>query len=437
MEHRLDEGGRDTVRLMIVGGGGGQLHAIRKAQSLGIEVIVSDRDPTAPGMQIADYPAAADTFDADATAKAARLHGAEGITTLGTDQPVLTVTRAAGRLGLPRALTPEQALAATNKRWMKPALERCGVPHSPYLVVDRGFRAEDLRGLPGPYVLKPVDSQGQRGVVRLETAEEVSRYLPETLQYSRDGYALVEEFYPGGEITFSGWVRDGEVYPLAITDRRTMPFYPHIGVCIAHTYPSRFSSEWEAEILDISRRIVGGIGIRRGPLYFQMLIGPEGVRVNEIACRIGGAYEDEFIPLLTGVDVDALQFFEALGEKSVPVLREGFERDCFGLGSYRYPSRDCMAVLLFFTRPMQVAGTAPVEDVLAVPGVHRAAYLLPPGRAVGPMRNSTGRAGYIIIKGSTKESVNRAIREAYSRLGIFDQSGRNGVIDYSAESMLE
>ena len=437
MEHRRDKGGRDTVRLMIVGGGGGQLHAIRQARSLGIEVIVSDRDPAAPGMQVADYPVEADTFDVEATVQAARRYGADGIMTLGTDQPVLTVTTAAGRLGLPRALTPEQARAATNKRWMKPMLERCGVPHSPYRVVDRGFRTEDLRGLKGPYVLKPVDSQGQRGVVRLDTPEEVADYLPGTLQYSRDGYALVEEFYPGEEITFSGWVRDGEVYPLTVTDRRTMPFYPHIGVCIAHTYPSRFSGEWGDEIIDISRRIVRGMDIRRGPLYFQMLIGPEGVRINEIACRIGGAYEDEFIPLLTGVDIDALQFYEALGEKSGPVLREGFERDCFGLESYRYPARDSMAVLLFFTRPMKVAGSGPVEDVLAVPGVHRAAYLLPPGREVGPMRNSTGRAGYIIIKGSTKDSVNRSIMEAYARLEVLDPSGCNGVIDYSAESMLE
>ncbi len=425
------------MRLMIVGGGGGQLHAIRKAQTLGIEVIVSDRDPAAPGMQIADYPAAADTFDAEATVQAARTFAADGIMTLGTDQPVLTVTRAAGRLGLPRALTEDQALIATNKRWMKPMFEGCGVPHSPYRVIDRSFRMEDLRGLRAPFVLKPVDSQGQRGVVRLDTADEVSRYLPGTLQYSREGYALVEEFYPGGEVTFSGWVRDGDVYPLTITDRRTMPFYPHIGVCIAHTYPSRFSGAWGGEIIEISRRIVRGMGIRRGPLYFQMLIGAEGIRVNEIACRIGGAYEDEFIPLLTGVDIDALQFYEALGKKAGPSLRRGFERDCFGLETFRYPAGETMAVLLFFTRPMQVAGTGTAADVLKVPGVRRAAYLLAPGREVGPMRNSTGRAGYTIIKGSTKESVNRSIREAYARLEILDPAGGNGVIDYSAESMLE
>src|SRR6056297_4270373 len=259
------------MKLLIVGGGQGQLRAIRRAQQAGIRTVVSDMNPDAPGAAIADAFARADTFDLDATADAARRHGADGIATLGTDQPVLTVTRAAEQLGLPHSLSVEQALALTNKRYMKRWLDECGLPHSPYRIVGPGVQLEELEGLRPPLVLKPVDSQGQRGVVRLESAAQVVEYLPESLSYSREGYAVVEEFYPGQEITFSGWVRDGRMYPLTITDRLTKPFYPHIGVCIAHTYPSRCFAEHGAKIVDISRRIVEGFGIRQGPLYFQML----------------------------------------------------------------------------------------------------------------------------------------------------------------------
>ena len=422
------------MRLLIVGGGGGQLNAIRAARSLGIETVVSDRDPGAPGMQIADFGVVADTFDAEATEKAARMYKVDGIATMGTDQPVLTVSRAAEKLGLPRALSPDQALAATNKRYMKPMLEGCGVPHNPYRLVHAGFRPEELGGLRPPYVLKPVDSQGQRGVVRLESPDEIERYLPETLRFSRDGYALVEEFYPGDEITFSGWVRDGVMYPLTITDRRTRHLYPHIGVCVAHTYPSRHFEAYGEAIRDISARIVEGMGIRQGPLYFQMLIGPQGVRVNEIACRIGGAYEDEFIPMLTGVNIDALLFSEALGpEANLPFHDTG----CFGLHAYRYPAPGVMAVLLFFTRPLQVKALGRREMLMEIPGVVQARYLLSPGQTVGPMHNSTGRAGYIIIRGSTKKEVNMTVNTVYKHLSVLDAEGRNGVLDFSSESALE
>ncbi len=423
------------MKLLIVGGGQGQLQAIRRARRAGIRTVVSDMDPAAPGAAVADAFVQADTFDSEATAAAARRHGVDGIATLGTDQPVLTVTRAAEQLGLPRSLRVEQALALTNKRYMKRWFDECGIPHSPYRIVGPGVQLEELEGLRPPLVLKPVDSQGQRGVVRLESAAQVVEYLPESLSYSREGYAVVEEFYPGREITFSGWVREGRMYPLTITDRITKPFYPHIGVCIAHTYPSRCFAEHGGEIVEISRRIVEGFGIRQGPLYFQMLIGPEGVRVNEVAARIGGAYEDEFIPALTGVDIDMLNFGEALGSPGRP---GGIDAEATAaLQAFRYPASGALSVLLFFTGPMEVAAVGSEAALQKLPGVLSARYLLPPGRRVGPMHNSTGRAGYVIIQGSGPAQVNRRIEAVYRSLVLRDPAGENRVLNFARQSWVE
>lgn len=420
------------MKLLLVGGGQGQLRALGRARQAGLEVVVSDMNPAAPGAALADAFAQADTFDAAGTAAAARRHRVDGIATLGTDQPVLTVTRAAAELGLPRSLSVEQALAVTNKRYMKQWFDECGIPHSPYRIVGADFHPELLEGLRPPLVLKPVDSQGQRGVVRLESADQVAEYLPETLRFSRDGYAVVEEFYPGREVTFSGWVRGGRMYPLTITDRITKPFYPHIGVCIAHTYPSRCTAEYGAEIVDISRRIVEGFGIRQGPLYFQMLIGPAGVRVNEVAARIGGAYEDEFIPALTGIDIDMLNFAEALGTAGRP---GGIDAAASAaLQAYRYPAAGALAVLLFFTEPMQVAAIGPKAALRQIPGVVAARYLLEPGRRVGPLHNSTGRAGYVIIQADSPAQVNRSIDAVYAALEVNDPAGRNRVLNFAGGS---
>ncbi len=415
------------MRLMIVGGGQGQLKAIRQARESGIETVVSDLNPHAPGLGEADIGVVADTFDPGATMDAARKHRVDGITTLGTDQPVMTVTRVAEELGLPHALSVDQALAVTNKRFMKAEFDRLGVPHNPYRIISSDFKFGELMGLRPPFVLKPVDSQGQRGVVRLDSPRELPRYLTETLGFSRDGYAVVEEYYESDEITFSGWIREGQVYPLTITDRRSVPHYPHIGVCVAHTYPSCHFPRHRNEIRRISPRKVGGLGIRQGPIYFQMLIGKDGVRVNEIACRIGGAYEDEFIPALTGVDLNLLNFREALGQNVGNTGPEGF----------RYPANGAVAVLLFFTEALTVERTAPIEVVQEIPGVLNARYLVSRGRKIGPIHNSTGRAGYVIVRGGTTSSVNHIVREVYGKLGVFDAHGKNRLIDYSVESMLK
>lgn len=415
------------MRLMIVGGGQGQLNAIRQAKRMGYETVVSDRDPKAPGLSLAGHGVRADTFDVRETLQAAQKYAVDGIATLGTDQPVLTVTRVAEQLGLPHSLSDEQALIMTNKRYMKPMFKGCAIPHTPYRIVDASFRTAELEGLEPPFVVKPVDSQGQRGVLRLSSAAEVAEYLPQSLAFSRDGYAVVEEYYESDEITFTAWVRSGELFPLSITDRRTRSNFPHIGVCYAHTYPSRHFERYGEEILEISRRITECVGITQGPLYFQMLIGRDGIKVNEIAARIGGAYEDEFIPALTGVDINRLNFAEALGkEASMETLRR-----------FKYPAEGAMAVLLVFTEPLSVAGIGSRDELLEVPEVLQARYLLGSGSEVGPMHNSTGRAAYVIIKGDTAAQVNGGIRRVYDRLFLSGGDGSNRIIDFSEESFLE
>src|SRR6056297_3095164 len=105
-----------------------------------------------------------------------------------------------------------------------------------------------------------------------------------------------------------------------------------------------------------------------------MLIGPEGVRVNEVAARISGAYEDEFIPALTGVDIDMLNFGEALGSPGPP---GGLDSEASGaLRAFRYPAPGALAVLLFFTEPMEVAAVGSEAALRELPGVLSARYLL-------------------------------------------------------------
>ncbi len=420
--------GCDVPRLLCVGGGDGQILGIRRAKELGCRVAVSDANPEAPGIELCDVFYRADTFDPEATRAAASAFGADGLFTYGTDQPVLTVARAAGELSLAQVLSAETALAVTNKRVMKRLFDEAGIPSCRYRILGGEGDLDRLYALEAPLVLKPVDSQGQRGVVKVLNLEEARNQLPRTLSFSREGYALAEEFYEGGEVTFSGWVVDGRLYPLSITDRVTISRAPHIGICVSHNYPSRYMARWGDRILEISRHVVESFAIEEGPVYFQMLIGSEGVKMNEIACRIGGAYEDEFLPLLTGVDVLRLGIEEALyGRPAEASLQE--------LKSFRYPAGGYLSVLLLFTHPLTVASTGEMKELLRRPGVEGGRYLLEPGRRIAPMENSTGRAGYLILRADDREAINSRIEESYSRLAVYDGQGRNRIADYSRESL--
>ncbi len=131
----------------------------------------------------------------------------------------------------------------------------------------------------------------------------VREYFHQVIQYSREDTILVESYYKNDEITISGWVKKGQAKILTVTDRVTFEDDKHIGICTSHEFPSKHYERYRDEFVAITNRIVEVFEIKEGPIYFQLFVGDEGVKVNEIACRIGGAYEDEFIPFVTGVDL--------------------------------------------------------------------------------------------------------------------------------------
>ena len=424
--------------LLVVGAGRGQCGLVRRGIEHGLRVLVSDRDPGAPGAGLAERLLVADTFDPAGTVAAIRdlqPQGLrlDGVATAGTDQPVLTVAAVAEAFGLGGALPYATALAVTNKSVMKRRLNELGLPTLAWRLVgpeDAGSRANVVRdvapeGAPsGAAVLKPMDSQGQRGIFLVHEDAEVFGYLPQTLSYSRESRAMLERFYPSDEVTLSGWVHGGRLYPLLLTDRATMTAGPHIGICPAHRYPSKHFSGYGTQIVSICSRFVEGFGIQAGPVYVQLLIGSEGVVINEVACRIGGAYEEVLVPAMTGVDLLDMQLELAmdgrLSARSVAALERA---------SRAWPPRGFATTVLAFTGEGRVAHVGDAAVLSALPGVRGAGYLLDEGTTIGTLVNSTGRAAWGVLTASSRHQMNRRVHRFYDALEVVSDSGADLVRD--------
>ena len=302
---------------MLLGGSQCQLTAAKKLKAMGHRVILADYLSHPPASAVCDRHVRVSTFDIPACIQAAKELRVDGVFTVGSDQPVLTAARVAQALRLPSPISVDAALKATNKNAMKAAFAATHVPNAPYAFVQRGDTAQKLRRLQTPLVLKPLDSQGQRGVFKVNTAEQAVARLDETLSFSREDTALVESFYPSDEVTLSAFMLDGCMVPLTLTDRQLIEDPLHIGICAAHRYPSIHQDQSE-EINRIARLVAQALGVTQGPLYIQFLIGNRGVIVNEASARIGGAFEDVFIPWVTGFDLLEAVIRLALGERIAP-----------------------------------------------------------------------------------------------------------------------
>lgn len=405
----------------MLGGGSSQLAGIRRCKKLGHEVFVADIDPAAPGVALADGFAEASTFDPEGVSLAAAEKRVHGIITMGSDQPVLTQAIASERLGLPAFLSPKVALLVTNKKAMKSCLSGNGVPLAPFaLLNERQTRVPAHIRLPA--VMKPLDSQGQRGIFYLTEREIPAGYIRETLSFSRLHEYMVEEFNPGGEVTLSGWVHQGKIYHYSITDRVTRHRLPRLGVCFAHRYPSRYTDDRGDEIRECADRAVRALGIEAGPIYIQLFVGKSGTVINEVACRLGGAYEDEFLPLICGVDMLDLLLKGSLGDE----ITSQEVRPLFADSLY-------LSVPLLFTSPGRLADWRGREELRARKGVLNLQTLLPPGTEVHRMRNSTQRAGYALLRGEDPAEVNERVEELFETLKALSPADENLLIDARRE----
>lgn len=416
------------AKILVLGGSGSQMNAILRLKQRGHTVIVSDYYENAPGKDYADYSELVSTFDVEGNMEVARKYGIDGIIAVGTDQPVYTAARVAEEFGLPFSIDAMTAKAVTNKRIMKEIFTRCEIPAVKYEILKEDFSDKDVQGIKFPVVIKPLDSQGQRGVYRLESPGEVRRLFREVLSYSREKEILIEEFYESGEITVSGWAHNGKAHILTVTDRVTCSNDTHIGVCTAHNFPSKYLNAYYDKIVDITDRIVSGFEIREGPLYFQMFVGNEGIKVNEIACRIGGAYEDEFIPLLTGVDILDMAIDAALGKCP----------DYSRLKTYELRRNSSVgSVQMIFARPGTIGFMSEVNEIRRLPGVMYAGFNFKPGYTVKEITDAMQRAGYMIITGEDRISLEENIVKAFERLKLLDEKGRDMLIPFYMDNKLE
>lgn len=407
-------------KVLMLGAGHCQTNAIRRLESeMGVAVVAADYYPHAPGKRLSTWRSNASTFDVGACLAAARRYGVRAVMTTGTDQPVYTAAAVSEALGLRFFFSAEKGLEVTDKRRMKEIMSRSGIPTVPHAFIGEGFDDGEAAGLKPPYVLKPLDSQGQRGVFKLETLAAVRRALPETLGFSRQKQALLESHYPNTELTVSGWVHKGHPVILTVTDRLVMERGRHLGICVAHQFPSRHMADKREEIEGLCGRLVEAFGLREGPFYFQMLAGKKGLLVNEIACRIGGAYEDQFIPVLTGVDILKLQTDYLLDRPMdlAPLL----VHDAWRVNRH-------FSAQLFFADRGTVVFRTPLEEILALPGVFGAGYHVGIGDAIGAVENATARAGYFLTEAESPEALEKAVRKVYEHLRILDFSGANLVV---------
>jgi biotin carboxylase len=385
-------------RLLVLGAGPAQLGLLQAARERGLYVIACDRDPSAPGFRFADRRALVSTEDEPAIERLAAAERVEGVIAPGIDWPVAIAARVTERLGIPHPLEPAQAVLATSKMRQRERFAAAGVPQPRFAIGRDLAEVEAVVGEIGlPCVLKAPDRQGQKGLALVREPEELAPAVQLAIGASRSGLCLVEEAIEGPEVTVNAFSVDGRFVPLTVTDRETAA-PPAFGVALAHVWPSRLPAESVVACIEAARAAASALGIERGPTYTQIVAGPDGPRVGELAARLGGGHDAELCHAALGVDLNGLALAAALGART--------EVD--------YGERAGGACTRFLVAPPGVLDVVRgVEDASALDGIVSVRIYREPGYVFVPLRRGGDRAGAVLAVGADRgDAVGRARRAA-------------------------
>jgi len=390
--------------LWIVSGGAEAVPGIQRAKNMGLHVVVSDANPNAPGFDFADEKIVASTYDAEATSSfAVRYHQEkrpiDGVISIAADVP-LTVATVADRLGLP-GISIETARISSDKLEMKKKFILSGIP-APWFVPIKSLKELETvlseRGY--PLVIKPVDSRGARGVLKITDNINLAWAFKYSCQFSPSGMVMVEEFLEGPQISTESIIIDGIGVTIGFVDRNyedVNKFLPHI-IENGGQQPSILGDNEKKAVSKLAEQAGLALGVRNGVVKGDLVLTKDGPKVIEIAPRLSGGWLcTDQIPLGTGVDFVGAAIKLSLGENILPEELEP-----------KYSKG--VAIRYIFPETGRIKQIKNIDQFRSVPWIHRLDFFLKPGDVVESVANHTKRAGFVITTGKTREeAVERAM----------------------------
>jgi ATP-grasp domain len=235
------------------------------------------------------------------------------------DQSALLAALLAERRGLPGP-TPEALVRLQHKPTSRSIQQLAAPEATPRFAVLDGRPPFDV-----PFFVKPVVGRLSQNVFRIDDyrelldLHEIDRYTSRYAEIASLAGAdpahahgfLVEELLTGDEVTLEGYVYDGQVTTIGVTDSLK---YPGTLSFESFVYPSALSPGCLAELSDVAERVLPRLGFDDGFFNIELFVPEEGpAQIIEVNARIAS----QFAPLVQAVHgrstYDAL-FELALGE---------------------------------------------------------------------------------------------------------------------------
>ena len=304
-------------RILFLGGAPTQIAPLKYAKEQHYYVITCDYLPENPGHKIADEYYNVSTTDKEAVLALAKKLKIDGVVAYASDPAAPTAAYVAENLGLPGNPYKSVEILARKDLFREFLADNdFNVPRSKsFYVIDEAKQWLSEIGLPA--FIKPVDSSGSKGVIKLEETDGLEQAFNYALGFSREKKVVIEEALvrSGHQVAGDGFVVDGILTFRCWADEN----FDHLCnglVPIGQTFPTSQSNERLEVAHAESQRLLTLLGIKTGALNFDFLFTEDGkFYFLELGPRNGGCQIPEVIRYSTSIDLIKYTVDAAVGLK--------------------------------------------------------------------------------------------------------------------------
>lgn len=304
-------------RILMLGGSMQQIPAIKAAKQKGYYTITCDYLPNNPGHKYADEYHNVSTTDEQAVLELAKKLDIDGIVAYASDPAAITAAYVAENLNLP-GNPYDSVKVLTQKDLFRDFLAENGF-NTPkangYTTFEDAYNEIDQFKF--PVMVKPVDSSGSKGVVKIYNKEQLKDAVKEALSYSRGKRIIIEEFIQkkGYQISGDGFSVDGKLVFTSYGNELYSGKGTREYVALGEFWPSLLSSELKAKVDNELQRLITALNMKTSAYNIEVILDEnDDVYILELGPRNGGSYIPQLINYATGVDLVDYTLRAAVGE---------------------------------------------------------------------------------------------------------------------------
>lgn len=397
---------------MILAGGNDQAALIKELKhhfNGDVETILLDMLSNVKAKPFADRFMQISTMDRDAVLKAAQEENIDYILTACGDQPLSTMAYVSAKMGLPCYLSEDDVRDLTNKIYMKRKMIENGIPTSKFHVIQNLDDYVNLDEFEWPLIVKPVDSNGSKGVKKVKRREDFRVLLKEAMSYSLSKKAIVEEFKAGEELSVDVYVEGSTAKILMVTTSKKIQENKDSFTILQSEYPPRIPYS-ETRIHEIVQKIVNAFELHDTPLLVQMITNGDDYNVVEFSARMGGGSKYHIIEVLTGVNIMGVYVDMVMGKRPSVSPEKKWNN---ALMCYVYCTPGIFSELSGF-------------DEMCKEGLMHSyfTYKMPDSEIIKSTTSSDRVAGFLVV-GNSQDDVENKLKRINDAVKVLDQNGRD------------